>query len=1466
MGVSARRARRPLAAALVGTVALVIAGGAPAGVARGLGPAAGAPKRLAAGAQRIDGRYVPGELVVRFRSGVASSARASALAKQQGSIKRNLRVPGGAVVRVPRGKVSAARAALARDPSVLYAELNYVYRASIVPDDTLYGELWGMDNAGDTDIDAPQAWDATTGSADVVVAVVDSGVADDHPDLTENMHANAAEASGTAGVDDDGNGFVDDVLGWDWVDDDPVARDENGHGTHVAGTIGAQGNDGFGVAGVAWDVGLMPLRVLDAGGSGSNADIADAFAYAGAKGAHVVNASLGGPGFSQLMKDAIDRAPNTLFVVAAGNGGANNDATPQYPCNYTSPNLVCVAATDNADALAPFSNRGAVSVDLAAPGVDVLSTQPKMTVLALDGIEDPNTLDWATGGAGLQWGRSSTASSGAFAIADSPVGGYQDNSNTWARWTSALDLSAGAECSLYYDLRLDVEQDYDVLWIDGATSAGGPWTTVGGWTGSTGGQFFQASNSLAQFAGAPVVLVRFRLESDATTTGDGAFVDNVAVSCFGGTYTGAADEFAAYSGTSMAAPHVAGVAALVRARAAALGIPLTPIQLKAILLESTDPVAALGDVTVSGGRLNAAKAVSAFCGGLVATHIGEDGDSAIAGTPGNDVVVAFGGANTIDTGGGSDRVCAGGGDDLVVGGAANDTIDGGPGVDAVGYATSTAAISANLATESVGDGLGGTDTLVDVEGVVGSPHDDTIVGDAGANVLDGSGGADSISGGDGDDVLLTGSGNDAFDGGAGTDTASFAGAPGLVSANLAAGSATGDGSDGLVAIENVTGSAFADTLVGDAGANVIDGGDGNDAVNGGAGDDLLLTGAGDDTFDGGTGTDTASYTSAPGSVIVSLAAANASGHGSDGLAAIENVTGSAFADTLTGDDGVNRLLGLAGDDELHGGAGADVLDGGVGNDLLAAGGGSDVLASGPGNDGFDGGAGADTVSFAAAPAGVTANLGSGTASGEGSDAFAAVENLNGSLFADSLTGDSGANRIGGLGGADTLSGEVGSDRLDGGDGDDTVAGGEGNDVLVTGGGGDSFDGGAGVDTLSFEASPAAVTASLAGGAATGDGSDVLAGLEYLTGSLFADTLTGDDSVNRLRGLAGADSLQGGAGADVLDGGEGDDSIAGGAGNDALTSGAGDDGFDGGPGVDTLSFAAAPAGVTAGLASGAASGEGSDTLAGLENLNGSAFGDALTGDSGANRIAGLAGGDTVAGGAGNDRLDGGIDADTVSGGDGNDVLVTSAGDDGFDGGAGIDTLSFDASPAGVTASLVSGAATGDGSDMLAGLEYLTGSPFSDSLTGDDAVNRLLGLAGGDSLQGGGGADVLDGGEGNDLLSAGEGNDTLMASRGDDTFDGGAGNDTLSFAAALAGVTASLAAGAASGDGNDLLAGLEHLTGSLFADALSGDDGSNSLSGLAGADVLDGGGGFDRLDGGGDEDVDACVNGEIVARCP
>jgi subtilisin family serine protease len=339
------------------------------------------------------------ELIVRFEAGTPEAARADARSEAGVSFDRALPLPGMQVVQVEPGRTEGqAEARLDRDPHVRYAEPNLTRTALVSPNDTYFSQEWGLQNTGqavlgvtgtvDADIDAPEAWELTTATPAVAVAVIDSGVDTTHPDLAPNTWSNPGESGGgkeTNGIDDDLDGLIDDVHGWDWVGNDANPADANGHGTHVAGTIGARGNDGIGVAGVSWNSALMALRVLDASGSGSLADVIAADSYAAPHGAAVVNESFGGTGFSQAEYDAIRAAPGTLFVAAAGNAGASNDTSPTYPCAYDLPNLICVAATDQQDALAGFSNYGATTVDLGAPGSRIVSDRPGGTYAYMSG-------------------------------------------------------------------------------------------------------------------------------------------------------------------------------------------------------------------------------------------------------------------------------------------------------------------------------------------------------------------------------------------------------------------------------------------------------------------------------------------------------------------------------------------------------------------------------------------------------------------------------------------------------------------------------------------------------------------------------------------------------------------------------------------------------------------------------------------------------------------------------------------------------------------------------------------------------------------------------------------------------------------------------------------------------------------------------------------------------------------------
>jgi subtilisin family serine protease len=338
------------------------------------------------------------DIIVKRRPGLDASDRAQIRAAAGVTYADRLRLPDTEVVHADPGGLADALAALRADPSVEYAEPDA--RVHAFTNDAYWPLQWALENDGQSidggptgvpgaDIHAPAAWALGATGAGQTVAVVDTGVNAAHPDLVGQLATNPGETGGgreTNRVDDDHDGIVDDWRGWDWVQHDNNPDDRNGHGSHVAGIIAAR-QARTGITGAAPDARILPLRALDADGFGSDADIANAFAYAGDLGIGVVNASLGGPGISNADEDAFAAHPQTLYVVAAGNDGEDNDSTTNYPCDAPQDNVICVGATDNSDQRASFSNYGRNSVDLFAPGVAIVSAwkSPELGWWLLDG-------------------------------------------------------------------------------------------------------------------------------------------------------------------------------------------------------------------------------------------------------------------------------------------------------------------------------------------------------------------------------------------------------------------------------------------------------------------------------------------------------------------------------------------------------------------------------------------------------------------------------------------------------------------------------------------------------------------------------------------------------------------------------------------------------------------------------------------------------------------------------------------------------------------------------------------------------------------------------------------------------------------------------------------------------------------------------------------------------------------------
>lgn len=565
------------------------------------------PSGIAALGAPMEARAKTGEVIVRYKTSTSGAERREVRSDARADVKRTLRVGRSELLKVNKSQsVEQALAELRSDPDVEFAQPNYYrYLTSFTPSDGDWARMWGLHNTGagvdvssataDADIDAPEAWDIERGSSSVKVAVIDTGIKAGHVDLDDNVGP-----------------------GWDFIEGDATPQDLDGHGTHVAGTIGAEGNNGFGTVGVAHDVTLMPLRVFGVDGATTDDLIADAFDYAGDNGAKVANASLGGGGGGAIYDAVIGAHPGTLYVVSAGNGGPdsigdNNEVRPQYPCNVTRSNLICVAASDQNDARAGFSNFGTTSVDIAAPGTEIWSTWPSVTELYQDTFEF-SPMPYTTGGTGNTWGFYNSVDhnftkDGAWSLADSPGGAYAANTNSWAQRNS-VSLTGLSNCALGFRGYLLTEPGYDFLHVE-ASRGGGVWSELARYSSTSAAQLQRVlaeDLNLAAYSGSSEFWLRFRLTSDGDNNSisgnpglDGAFLDQVTLKCTNGT----GQYIERLQGTSMASPHVAGVAALVYS----LRPDLTPTQVKSAILDNGDPSMV---PTVSGKRLNAYGALLEF--------------------------------------------------------------------------------------------------------------------------------------------------------------------------------------------------------------------------------------------------------------------------------------------------------------------------------------------------------------------------------------------------------------------------------------------------------------------------------------------------------------------------------------------------------------------------------------------------------------------------------------------------------------------------------------------------------------------------------------------------------------------------------------------------------------------------------------------------------------------------------------
>jgi len=584
-------------------------------------------------------RYREGEVLVGFKKGIKAQAIDEMLSTKRLDKKKKFpvisRLKGKEYMLVKGDGKDAAelRDMIKQDPSVESATLNYAGQflstcEGNIPDDELFDFQWPFCNKGqeifcfgpdpedcvygtpDADIDATEAWDIQTGSEDVVAVVFDTGVAYNHPDLTENMWVNKAEAAGIEGVDDDENGYIDDIYGYDVGEDDPDPMDSMGHGTHIAGTIAARGNNGIGVAGVNWNARIMAVKVATADYGLYLEDVLEGIEYITTMkkaGVNIVavNCSWGFWEYMEIMEEAMDEAGKlgVIFVAAAGNDADDNDngVVPNpYPASFDLDNIVSVAATDWNDNLTSFSNYGLTSVDLGAPGSMVLSTiimnwywPGEGNDIFFDNMEEgPDKWNAKSPWEIIQWPQYDPEN---HVWTDSPDGNYASNTESGLA-TIPIDLSeATGQLMLGFWMQIDLEAMAD--WLDiSYKGPSGTWDTLFGITGTTEPDVWYILNipifEEYYWSG---FQVKFTLHSDDQNNFDGVYLDNVGVGI-----PEIALDYVWMDGTSMAAPHVTGALALMAAEYPEEG-PDTLIQR---ILLGVDPVPSLDGKVATGGRLN----------------------------------------------------------------------------------------------------------------------------------------------------------------------------------------------------------------------------------------------------------------------------------------------------------------------------------------------------------------------------------------------------------------------------------------------------------------------------------------------------------------------------------------------------------------------------------------------------------------------------------------------------------------------------------------------------------------------------------------------------------------------------------------------------------------------------------------------------------------------------------------------
>lgn len=1359
-------------------------------------------------------KFVPGEVIVRYRPKTEAATRIDVRGDADASFDSKLPLSQLEIVKLePGASVTDAVAELNADPRVEYAEPNYIATPRYTPNDLEFGNQWALNNTGqtilgsltgtpDADIDAPEAWNTTHGSSSVIVADVDTGVDYTHEDLSSKVWTNSADGPTVNGVDDDGNGYVDDYRGWDFISSDRDPMDEYGHGTNTAGVLASATDNTTGVSGTGFDTRVMALRANNTGG------IIKSYQYAAAKGARIANLSFGSAG-SIAEQDMIESLPQMLFVAAAPNASVSVDTLPagDYPCGYSVQNMVCVAASSMTDTLTSFSAWGPTMVDLAAPG---------------EYIETPNMGGGYGYVSGTSFATPMTAGVAALLVAADPSVTPEDLKFALIEGVDKKPAFAG---KLVSEGRLNAANSLTVLQNGGASamvSIRNSTLQFEGYAGSAdslnitqSGSTFTITNGAAMTPGAncsnggpdtitcvssSVTAIRVRSAggndtvTNSTSLPSTLYGGDGADTLIGGTGN---DRLIGGDGADV----LNGSSGTDTADYSARSMPVTV---------DIDNVADDGDPAVSEGD-NVLDSVENLTGGA-----------------GGDTLTGSSANNTIYGGSGNNTIYGGGGDDQLSGSVGSDDFHGEGGTDTVDYSTRPNSAMEGIRVDiddTADDGVGSSNyglysvneqdnVRTDVENVNGTKHSDTLTGSSTNNRLDGGMGTDTLDGGLGNDVLI---------GGLGVDSMTYASRTSTVVVDLDG--VADDGQTSLSETDNV-GSDIENLTTGS----------GNDTITGSSADNVFDAGLGADVVNGGSGSDTITYASRTSNLSVSI-----NGTANDG------VTSPAEGDNVT--TTMENVIGGSGNDTLSGSTFDNKLVGGDGTDTLTGSSSNDVIVPGAGTDSFTGGSGTDTISYETHTANVTATLstsGNGS-SGENETIPSDFENLTGGGGTDTLTGTSAVNVINGHAGNDTISGLGGNDdlqgdapwkqlpgRLGGYDcegpvgGADTLNGGDGDDLITGGPGADTLHGDAANDRLRdgfngtaacLEGTPDSEDDQLYGDA----GTDVVdysgqpsgyGGVRTTIDDVADDGVWGTNdnirtSVEKVIGTPNYDWIRGGTANDVLVSGgnstSAPDTIDGLGGNDTLVPGGGQVQVIGGDGTDTVDYSTAAGAITVSLSSGIfqpTGGSGDHHISTVEGIIGSAYSDTFTGSDADN---------TFDGGAGADVFNGLLGTDTVTYAT-KAALVT----------ADIDGVADDGNS-------TDGSTTKD--NVKTDIENLTGSPYNDVLSGSTGNNLFLGGAGRDTFNGLGGTDTVSYNE--------TGRTAGVVVDIDGTADDGSTYDSSTTTK------------------DNVKTDVENVTGTNYTDTLTGSTGNNFLLGLLGADTLSGGNGDDTLDAN-DDIVDTSIN--------